>query len=176
MDWQGTTEGTMFSPTQSNVNSQGMAETQATTGPLASGGQAIASACAWISICATFTAKGVDPADWRIEIISGAGQSVSAGDVLRPVILRVTDTAADPVAGALVEVHQTLDAWQGPCPDRGRCPLPPGESAQVSSAVSDINGLITIVPLQLAEAEGETNIVAATGTQGFVSLSLQKNP
>jgi hypothetical protein len=153
-----------------------MAKTQATVGPLAAGGQATASACAWTNVCATFAAKGVDPADWRIEIVSGAGQSVGYDDALAPMVLRVTDTTGDPVAGAIVEIHQTLDAWQGPCSDRGRCPVPPGESAQISSDVSDIDGLVTVPPLQVAGIAEITNIVVATGTQGFVSLSLQKEP
>lgn len=174
--WQATTGGIFFSPTQSNVSAEGVAKTLATVGPLAAGGQATASACAWTNICATFAAQGVDPAHWRIEIVSGAGQSVGYDDVLAPIVLRVTDTAGDLVAGAVVELNQTLDAWQGPCPDRGRCPVRPGEGAQISSAVSDIDGLVTVTPLQAAGIAEITNIVAATGTQGFVSLSLQKEP
>jgi hypothetical protein len=174
--WQATGGGILFSPAQSNVSAEGVAKTLATIGPLAAGGQETASACAWINVCATFAARGVDPADWRIEIVSGAGQSVGFDDVLAPIVLRITDTADDPVAGAVVELNQTLDAWQGPCPDRGRCPVRPGDGAQISSAVSDIDGLVTVAPLQAAGIAEITNIVAATGTQGFVSLSVQKEP
>jgi len=76
----------------------------------------------------------------------------------------------------VVQVHQTVDAWQMPCPDRGRCPVPPSYDSQVSSAASDTNGLVTVAPMQLPGAAEVTNIVAATGEQGFVSLSLQKQP
>ncbi|WP_348267930.1 hypothetical protein P8936_01465 [Edaphobacter paludis] len=176
VNWQSTAGAIFFSPAQSNADSQGMAETQATVGPLAAGGQATASACAWTNVCAAFAAQAVDPADWRIEVVSGAGQSIGYDGVLAPIVLRVTDTTGDPIAGAVVEIHQSLDAWQGPCPARGRCPVPPSQSAQISSAVSDINGLITLVPLQLAGVAEVTDLVAATGTQGFVSLSLQKQP
>lgn len=176
VSWQPVAGEILFSPAQSQVNALGAAETQASVGPLTGGEQATASACAWTTVCATFAAQGVDPADWRIEIVSGAGQSVGAEDVLAPVVLRVTDTAGDSVAGAVVEIHQTVDAWQGPCPDRGRCPVPPVESAQVSSATSDVGGLVTVTPSQIAGAAEVSNIVAATGTQGFVSLSLQKQP
>ena len=176
VNWQAASGGMIFSPAQSQVSALGVAETQASVGPLGAGESATASACAWTAICTTFAAQGVDPADWRIEVVSGAGQSVGAEDVLAPVVLRVTDTAGDAVAGALVEIHQTIDAWQGPCPDRGRCPVPPDESAQVSSATSDASGLVTITPLQVAGAAEVTNFVAATGTQGFVSLALQKHP
>jgi hypothetical protein len=176
VNWQATAPGILFSPAQSLVNASGVAETQATVGPLAAGDQATATACAWSTICATFAAQAVDPADWRIEIVSGAGQSVGAGDVLTSVVLRVTDTAGHPVEGALVGIHQTVDAWQGPCPPRGRCSVPPGEYAQTSSATSDAEGLITVLPVQVAETAEITNIVAATGTMGFVSLSLEKQP
>ena len=88
----------------------------------------------------------------------------------------VTDGAGHPVAGATVEVHQTIGAWQMPCPDRGRCPIPPNDGPHVSTTVSDINGMVTILPRQLADAAEVTNIVAAVGTQGFVSLSLMKQP
>lgn len=176
VDWQSTLGPMFFSPTQSQADAGGMAETQATVGPLTAGVQATATACAWTTICTTFAAQGVVDADWRIEIVSGAGQSVGAGGVLALVVLRVTDTASHPVAGAVVDIHQTVDAWQEACPDRGRCPVPPDEEAQASSATSDSNGLVTIVPMQIADAAEVTNIVAATGTQGFVSLSLQKQP
>jgi len=176
VNWQAVLGAMTFSPVQSQVNAMGVAETEASVGPLAAGEQATASACAWGTVCAVFAALGVDPADWRIEVVSGAGQSVGAEDVLAPIVLRVTDAAGHAVAGAPVEIHQTIAAWQGPCPDRGRCPVPPDESAQVSSAASDVDGLVTVAPLQLAGAAEVTNFVAAAGTQGFVSLSLQKQP
>jgi hypothetical protein len=176
VNWQVGSGGMVFSPAQSQVNVLGVAETQASVGPLAAAEQATASACAWTTVCANFVVQGVDPADWRIEVVSGVGQSVGAEDVLAPVVLRVTDSAGHAVAGAPVEVHQTVGAWQGPCPDRGRCPVPPDESAQVSSATSNASGLLTVVPLQIAGAAEVTNLVAAAGTQGFVSLSLEKQP
>lgn len=176
VNWQMTTGGMLFSPAQSQANPEGVAETQATVGPLIAGQQATGSACAWTTVCTTFAAQGVDPADWRIELVGGAGQSIDADDVLAPVLLRVTDTEGDPVAGAVVEVHQAVDEWQGPCPDRGRCPVPPSEDAQLSSATSDTDGVVTIVPMQIPGAAEITNIAAAAGSQGFVSLSLQKHP
>jgi hypothetical protein len=176
VNWQATSGGMIFTPVQSQVNTLGVAETQASIGPLTAEAQATASACAWTTVCANFAVQGVDPADWRIEVVSGAGQAVEAEDALAPVVLRVTDAAGHAVAGAPVEIHQTVSAWQGPCPDRGRCPVPPDESAQVSSATSDASGLLTVVPLQIAGAAEVTNFVAAAGTQGFVSLALEKQP
>jgi hypothetical protein len=174
VNWQTISGAMTLSPTQSLADAQGIAATAATAGSLAGGERATALACAWTSICASFAAEGVGPADWRLEIVSGAGQSVGIADMLAPVTLRVTDPAGHAVAGVVVQIHQTVDAWQMPCPDRGRCPVPPSYDAQVSSSVSDTHGLVDVAPMQIPGAAEVTNIVAAAGEQGFVSLSLQK--
>lgn len=163
------------SPGQSAADAQGKAETVATAGPLDAGTQATASACAWVTTCATFAAQGVDATELRLSVVSGAGQFVPPGDTLTPVVLQVTDAENHPVAGARVEVHQAINAWQVPCPARGRCPVPPIYGTSASSAVSDANGLVSIVPIQMAGAPETTNIAAATGTQGFLSVALQKH-
>jgi len=41
--------------------------------------------------------------------------------------------------------------------------------------ISDTDGLLSFVPLQSTSAE-VTNIAAAAGIQGFISLSVQKHP
>jgi hypothetical protein len=176
VDWR-TISGTVAAlPHQSQVDSQGVASTLATAGPLASGAQALLSACAWIDVCATFTTQGVDPADLSLVAVSGAGQVVSASGALTPVVLLVTDASSHPVAGATVQVYQTVDSWQLPCPDRGRCPIPPVLASTQYSLISDANGLLTITPQQLVGVPETTNLAAATGTQGFLSLTFEKQP
>jgi hypothetical protein len=145
-------------------------------GPLAAGAQAFLSGCAWTNICATFTMQGVDPVDLRVVAVSGTNQTVSASGAFTPVVLLVTDAASNPVAGAVVEVYQTVDAWQLPCPDRGRCPIAPVLASSQYPVTSDANGLLTVAPLQLPGLAETTNLAAATGTQGFVSLTLQRQP
>ncbi len=125
VDWRTISGPITASPGQSPVNTQGIASTLATAGPLAPGAQALLSGCAWTSVCATFTTQGVDPAELRLVAVSGAGQIVSASGALTPVVLLVTDEASHPVAGAVVQIYQTVDAWQLSCPDRRRCPIPP---------------------------------------------------
>jgi IPT/TIG domain len=177
VDWRTISGAITASPGQSQVTTQGVASTLATAGPLAPGAQALLSGCAWTNVCATFTTKGVDPADLRLVAVSGAGQVVSAGGALNPVVLLVTDAASHPVAGAVVQVYQTVDAWQLlPCPDRGRCPIPPILASTQYSLISDANGLLTITPQQLVGTAETTNLAAATGTQGFLSLTLEKQP
>ena len=176
INWQTIAGPVVVSPGQSQVNASGIAQTLATAGPLAPGAQAFLSGCAWTTVCATFTAQGVDPADLRVVAVSGAGQIVSAGGGFAPVVLRVTDTASNPVAGAAVAIYQTVDAWQPACPDRGRCPIPPILASSQYSVISDANGLLTITPEQLPDLAETTNLAAATGSQGFLSLTLERQP
>jgi hypothetical protein len=176
VNWQVISGPVVVLPVQSQVNVAGAAQTLATAGPLSPGAQALFSGCAWTTVCATFTAQGVDPANLRLVVVGGAGQIVAASGTLTPVVLRVTDTAGDPVAGAVIEIYQTVNAWQLPCPDRGRCPNPPVLASSSSSMTSDANGLVTITPQQLPGVAGTTNLAAATGTQGFLSLALEEQP
>jgi IPT/TIG domain len=174
--WQAISGAVSVSPASSQVNSQEIAQTVATAGPLTAGGQAVLSGCAWTNTCASFTTQGVDFADLRLIAVSGAGQIVSANGTLAPVVLQVTDTASHPVAGAVVQIYQTVDAWEAACPDRGRCPIAPVLGSSQSSGVSDANGFLTIAPQQISGIAETTNLAAATGTQGFISLALQKQP
>jgi hypothetical protein len=176
VDWRRISGTVIASPSQSQVNTQGVASTLATAGPLAPGAQALLSGCAWTNVCATFTTQAVDLAELRLVAVSGAGQIVSASGALSPVVLLVTDAASHPVAGATVQVYQTVDAWELPCPDRGRCPIPPVLASTQYSLISDANGLLTITPQQLVGTAETTNLAAATGTQGFLSLPLEKQP
>jgi hypothetical protein len=176
VDWRTVSGAIVALPGQSRANLQGAASTLATAGPLEPGTQALLSGCAWTNICATFTTQGVDPSELRLVAVSGGGQIVAASGALSPVLLLVTDAASHPVAGAAVQIYQTVDAWQLSCPDRGRCPIPPVLASTQYSLISDTNGLLTITPQQLVGVAETTNLAAATGTQGFLSLTLEKQP
>jgi hypothetical protein len=176
VNWQTVSGPIAASAGQSQVNGGGVAQILAMAGPLAPGAQALLSGCAWTNVCATFTAQGVDPADLRVVAVSGAGQIVPANSTYTPVVLLVTDAFFHPVAGAAVQVYETVDAWQLPCPDRGRCPIPPVLASTQVSLVSDANGLLTVTPEQLPGLAETTNFAAATGTQGFLSLTFEKQP
>jgi hypothetical protein len=174
--WQTISGPVVASSGQSQIDSDGVASTLVTVGPLAAGAQALLSGCAWTTVCATFTTQGVDPAEFQLVTISGAGQTVSANGTLGPVIAQVLDRAFHPVAGAVVQIYQTVNAWQLTCPDRGRCPIPPVLASSQSTATSDAYGLVTITPQQLSGSAETTNLAAATGTQGFLSLTFEKQP
>jgi hypothetical protein len=176
VSWAAVSGPIMLSLSQTRVSAQGIAETVATIGPLAPSAGAVVSGCAWTTICANFTAFGVAAADLRLVVVSGANQIIGAGSTLVPVVLLVTDTASHPVAGAVVQIYQTVSAWEPVCPDRGRCPIAPVEASSASSITSDANGMVIVTPQQAAGVAGVTNIAAATGIQGFASLSLKEQP
>jgi hypothetical protein len=127
-------------------------------------------------VCASFAVVGVDASAWRLVVVSGAGQALAVGGTFAPVVAMVTDGGGNPVAGAPVAVHQTVNAAEMACPGRGPCPIAPVLAAGIGTAVSDANGLVSVVPMQLAGTAEVTNIAVATGTQGFVALSLQQGP
>ena len=168
--------GMAVSPASSLVNTMGVAQIAAVAGPLAAGAQATGQACAWTTQCANFAAVAVAPSAWRLAVIDGAGQTVPVAGTFAPVVLIVTDGSGDPVAGAPVAVYQTVNAAQMLCPARGRCPLAPLLGSSKTAAVSDANGLVSVVPMQLAGVAEGTNVAVATGRQGFASLSLQQGP
>ena len=117
-----------------------------------------------------------DPSAWRLVVVSGAGQAVAAGGTFAPVVVRVIDAAGNPGAGAAVSIHQTVDAAEMACPARGPWPIAPVLTASNTSAISDANGLVTVVPMHVAGVGEVTNLAFAAGTQGFVSLALTQGP
>ncbi|MGA1983037.1 MAG: IPT/TIG domain-containing protein [Acidobacteriaceae bacterium] len=168
--------GMTVSPAMSVAGANGVAQATAVAGPLAAGAQAAGQACAWTNVCATFAAVGVDASAWRLAVVSGAGQSVASLGTFAPVVLMVTDASGDPVAGAAVSIYQTANAAEMACPARGPCPIAPMLGAANTAAVSDANGLVSIVPMQIAGVAEVTNLAVAAGTQGFVSLALTQQP
>jgi len=168
--------GLTLPASSSLANPSGIAQIAAIAGPLAAGAQATAQACAWTNLCANFSAIGVDPSAWRIVVVNGANQSVSAAAIFAPVVLMVTDGNGNPVAGAPVAIYQTVNTGEMPCPNRGPCPNAPMLAASQAPATSDANGLVSVVPMQLAGFAEVTNLAAATGTQGFAALALLRQP
>ncbi len=148
----------------------------ATAGPLAAGIRVHGSACAWTTVCTPVSAEGVGEAEWRLLPVSGSDQTVAAGDSLLPVVLRVVNATGDPVAGVPVEVDQTVSGWEAACPLAGRCPLSSTIRSTRQSAVSDIDGLVRILPEQMSGAPAITRIAVIAGSNGFTAISLETHP
>jgi hypothetical protein len=166
-----------FNPATSLSNDSSIAQTTATAGPFLTANSATASACAWNSICSSFTVTSIDDAALQLSVLSGAQQAVSVAASFMPVVLRIEDASGHPVAGATVTVHQTLQPWSSvPCPSQGRCPIPPTGSTASASLMSGLDGTVVITPLESVSSPEITLLAAATGTAGFLSLELHKLP
>lgn len=133
-------------------------------------------ACAWTSICVGLPIVGVAQEKLLITAVSGDGKVVGAGTRLATLVLRVTDPNGHGVAGATVQVHQAVSGWQPACPSSGRCPVAPTFATTSTAVVSDDDGLVAISPLQYDGTATVTKVVAATGTQGYLAVSLTKQP
>lgn len=165
-----------FSPAVTATDIHGIAQSAATSAPLSIGSATVTQACAWTTICASFTLAAVDPSAWRVILVSGGSQSISSARTFLPVVARITDIAGNPIAGAPVAIHQTVSANWLPCPAHGACPIAPTLDGSTATAVSDADGLVTVTPMQMTGIGETTQIVVATGTVGFLPLSLQQTP
>ena len=183
VNWTGS-GGIGFGFGSSTANGVGMAQMAATIGPVATGAPAAGQACAWgwsgaslgPVVCAALSVVAVDPVNWRVAMVSGAGQTIALTGTFAPVVVMVTDVAGHPVAGALVAIHQTVDAAEMACPVHGSCPVAPVLGGSDVAGVSDVNGLVGVTAMQMAGVREVTNIAVAAGTQGFVSLSIAQGP
>lgn len=124
-------------------------------------------------MCAAFQAVGVGPDALRVQVVSGTGAVSGAAPSL--VVLQAIDTAGHAVAGASVTVYQTASEAVA-CPSRGRCPAAPVVASGTSTAVSDVAGLVRVLPVVWAGGAGVTHLAASVGTQGFVALDLATTP
>lgn len=175
VSWTGT-PGLSFSVGSSLSGGDGVALGSATAGPLAAGVRAQGYTCAWVNFCSPLIAQAVGAGEWRIAIVSGAGQSVSVGDTLGALVLRVVNANGDPVAGVPVQIDQIVSGWEATCPDAGRCPIASTIASIQTSAVSDMDGLLTVTPTQVAGVPAITRVAAIAGSAGFVTLSLETHP
>ncbi|MCU1324360.1 MAG: hypothetical protein JWM43_4009 [Acidobacteriaceae bacterium] len=170
--WTGTTgigvgSGAYF------LDGDGMASVPVTLRSLGAGVRAMGSACGWRgTVCAGFAAEGVAPEALQAEIVSGAGQALPVDGTFAAVVVRVTDGLGHPVAGAVVEFHQTVVSG-AVCAGPGRCPAQAVLLQGTSELVSDVDGFASVRPLQVAGQE-VTNLVVTAGTQGFVLLALTR--
>ena len=154
----------------------GAAVVSVSTTGLSGGTQAVVQGCVWVTVCAGSSVFGIDPSQWTVAVVSGAGQSLQASLTLLPVVLQVNDLAGHALQGATVTVYQTVDGWEGFCPARGRCAAAPVLASSQKMMTTDANGAISVTPLEVAGVASVVHVAAVTGTQGFASLSLTKTP
>ena len=175
VQWSVISGGVVFTTSSSASGSDGVAVAGAKAN-LQGGDQAVVQGCAWTNVCASMTLVGVSTDRLQLQGVSGDAQVVSAGSRLGTLVLRVTDGAGNGVAGATVSLYQTVTAWQPACPATGRCPVAPVYGSSKTTLVSDDDGLLSLTPLQYDGTAADTRIVAATGSSGYIALTLKKQP
>jgi hypothetical protein len=180
VNWTSTSTSLTYpAGSQSISDTNGLATIAASVSSLPAGTLATGSACATIAasanLCGSFTVMAVDPSRWTVTAIQGAAQKVSATSILQPVVFQVTDGSGNPVIGAPVTIYQMVSGYQV-CPAEGRCPVAPVYSTSQTTTNSDSNGLIVGTVQQISGSPQTTTLAASTGTQGFVSVTLQKTP
>lgn len=119
---------------------------------------------------------GVDPSQWQVSVLRGAGQSVPASGTLATVTVLATDLNGNPLQGAPVDLHQRVLAWEGACLSAGPCASAPVLASSQAMEVSGVDGTLNVTPLQVPNAPQTAELAASTGTQGFVTWTLIKTP
>jgi hypothetical protein len=176
--WSGATGAAVASAT-SVTSSAGIAWTQVTAGPLTPNHDATVYACLAGGVpggtgCAAFTVVADDPATAGLSAISGTSQKLAVADPVAPVVLQVSDALGNPMAGATVDFYQTLRPWEPPCSTA--CPTPPVLETQTVTAVSDINGEVTLTPLTDATIPTQLDAEAVTGDSASLAISIERHP
>lgn len=135
--------------------------------------------------CQSFYANPVPLSQQLLEPVAGAGQ-VSTGQAFQPVIVRVTDSSSppNPVLAAPV-LFQTTVMRPGGAPPAGgggeTNPINPAMpvilSVSQSSATSDINGLVSIVPSSGGFSPPlEVDVWVTAGTTALLDYPLEVLP
>lgn len=175
VSWSATGAGLSVSSVLGTTGVAGTATTVASEAAIASGSANVVIGCAWVTVCANWTVYGVDPSLWAVAVKSGGTQSVKAGTALGAVGLLVTDGAGHPVIGATVTVYQTVYAWEGTC-TAVRCASAPVLETSKVTAMSDMNGVVMVTPLEVAGQPQVVQIAASTGMAGFATATLSVQP
>jgi hypothetical protein len=170
--WSASGQGVALESASEVTDATGTASVSAQVSGLSAGSEATVTGCAWGTDCANWTVNSVDPSVLQVGVSSGGNQSVTNGSALGPVMLQVSDGAGHPVAGATVNVAQTVDAWEGDCAVPGRCAAAPVLASSKTMAVSDVNGNVAVAPQLVPGVAQVVNIAVSAGTSGFATAAL----
>jgi len=159
------------------TNAVGVAAANLTVGVLAEGQTVSTKACiAGGTTCVTFNAFGSRPGYGWLAAISGTKQSLIMGSAAAVVGMRLLDMNGNPMAGGTVAVHQSLYSWSPPCPIHGRCVQARLLATQNSTAISALDGSLTVVPLAMAGQATTLAGKATTGNAGTMVFTVEEHP
>jgi hypothetical protein len=165
------------SPAAAVTDAHGVATETLTVGPLAAGQPASIQACVnGTTQCIQFTAFGARPEFAALQAVSGTVQSLPLSGTPNQVVLRVLDTAGNPMAGAAVSLSQALYAWTPPC--AAHVPCAPGALLTTRSGVSisAVDGTVSFAPAALPGVATNLLGLAATGKSSTASIAVEQHP
>ena len=173
-----TSSQAVLSAASTSSGPDGIAWTQVTNTPLSVGQSVAVQACITGATagCAAFSILCEDPSTAALIAISGAGQNLSVGDLVSPVVLRVVDANGQPLAGAQVSFYETLRQWTPPCQPSSPCPPAPVLASQTVDAISDASGLVTLDPISDGTAATRLSALAVTGDSSTLAISIERHP
>jgi hypothetical protein len=162
-------------------DTNGMAWTQVSAGPLAAASVATVYACVAGGVpggngCASLPIVSVDPSSAGLIAVSGTSQTLATADPLAPVVLRVVDSAGDPMAGAVVTFYETLRHWTPRCPPQGSFSSGPVVATQTVEATSDANGVVILTPLTDGIVATQLEALAVIGDSAAMTISIERHP
>ncbi|HUY80182.1 MAG TPA: IPT/TIG domain-containing protein [Acidobacteriaceae bacterium] len=175
--WTPVTSG-VTTPTSATLSgSNGIVTQQLSAGPIAAGSTVPVNACfSSGSTCAQFNVVSVAPATAQLSPISGIAQNIPVGQPFSPVVLQVTDSFGNPLAGAIVTVYETLDAWTPACSAQATCPPAPLIQQQTLQLTSGADGTVTLNPISASGQPDRLHITAVTGSSAMLNFVLTQYP
>jgi hypothetical protein len=175
--WAAGGAGVDVSGWQCVTGANGIATDTVTAGPFTASFASSVNAClAGTASCANFSVIPVQPSTEALEAWSGTAQYVAASQTFTPVVLHVTDAFGDPVAGANVTFAQAFYGWTEKCAQQGSCPPGPLLATQSAQATSELDGGVTLTPMNTNGMAGRLLVMTVTGTDTTLSFELDVHP
>ncbi|HEX4007587.1 MAG TPA: IPT/TIG domain-containing protein [Acidobacteriaceae bacterium] len=175
--WTAAGAGVCTAASQSASGASGMASNQVTAGPFTESVASAVNACmAGTASCVALNVIPVQPMTEALTGWNGTQQYVAASQAFAPVTLRVVDAFGDPVAGASVMFAEAFYGWTEPCPVQGNCPPAPLLGQQSVTAISGIDGSVTITPPAANGLAGRLLVTAIAGTNATLNFELDAHP
>ncbi|HTV05279.1 MAG TPA: IPT/TIG domain-containing protein [Acidobacteriaceae bacterium] len=175
--WTPVTSGVTAPTSASLSGSNGIVTQQLAAGPLSAGITVPVNACiSGATICTQFNVISVSPSTAQLTPISGITQNIPVGQLFTPIVLQVTDPSGDPLAGAVVTIYETLDAWTLACPPQSVCSPAPLIQKQALQLTSAADGTVTLNPISASGQPVRLYVTAVTGSSAMLNFMLTQYP
>jgi hypothetical protein len=175
--WTPATSGVTAPTTATLSGSNGVVTQQLSAGPIPAGITVPVNACfSSGATCAQFNVVSVDPSTAQLTPIAGISQNIPPTQPFAPVVLQVTDALGNPLAGAVVTVYETLDAWTPACAAQSACPPAPLIQQQSLQLISASDGTVTLNPIAASGQPDRLYITAVTGSSAMLNFVLTQYP